>query len=170
MTAKYLLPCSCGQHIVIERRQAGQTLRCACGASLSAPTLLAMSELEPAPQESVEKPASSGWGWRQRLRLLGILLVLTALAAEGGLLIAKPMSRFDVIDPERIRQAAKSFPPSHTWDTWELMKKGLDRRTDQQYAAERDRFYMRQVAVALIALTGMAMIVASVLGARQARM
>ncbi len=93
-------------------------------------------------------------------------MVVTALAAEACLLIARPTSRFDVVDPEVIRQAAKTFTPSHTWDMWELMKKGLDRRTDQEYAAAVDRFHMRQVAVGLLALAGIAMVAASALGAR----
>jgi hypothetical protein len=153
--------------MVIEPRQAGQTLVCACGASLAAPTLRALTALEPAPPESLDKPASAAWGWKQRLRLLGALLLLAALVGEVWLLIARPTSRFDVIDPERIRQTAKTFAPSHSWDMWELMKKGLDRRTDQQYAAELDRFHMRHVAIALLAVAGAAMIAAGALGARR---
>jgi hypothetical protein len=125
-----------------------------------------MTALEPAPPEPLQTPASSSWGWQERLQLLGILMVVTALAAEACLLIARPTSRFDVVDPEVIRQAAKTFTPSHTWDMWELMKKGLDRRTDQEYAAAVDRFHMRQVAVGLLALAGIAMVAASALGAR----
>ncbi len=166
MTAKYLLPCPCGRQIVVEKRQAGQTIVCSCGTSLSAPTLLDMTGLEPAPPEAVPQPASSTWGPRQRLRLLGIMLVLTALAFGVLLYIKRPVSRFDVIDPERIRQTARTFTPAHTWDIWELMKKGLDRRTDLQYAAAVDRFHLWQAAVAAIALSGVAlMIAAGALGA-----
>jgi hypothetical protein len=166
VTAKYLLPCDCGRQIVVEKRQAGQTMLCSCGASLSAPTLLDMTGLEPAAPEPVIEPAPSTWGSQQRLRMLGILLVLAALAGGVWLFFERPRSRFDVIDPERIRETCQSFTPSHTWDVWERMKKGLDRRTDLQYAAAVERFHVWQAAVAAIALAGAAMIAIGTVGAR----
>ena len=93
------------------------------------------------------------------------MLVLTALAGGVWLFIERPRSRFDVIDPERIKQRAATFTPGRTWDIWELMKKGLDRRTDLQYAAAVDRFHVKQAAVAAIALAGVALIAVGVLGA-----
>ncbi len=91
------------------------------------------------------------------------------IAFAGGvwLYVRRPVSRFDTIDPEHIRQTAKSLPPSRTWDIWETMKKGLDRRTDQKYAAAVERFRVWQVAVAIIALAGVALIAVGTLGARE---
>ena len=140
---------------------------CPCGASLSAPTLLDMTHLEPAPAEPVAESVSSTWGLRQRLRFLGIVLVLIALGGGVWLVIERPKSRYDLIDPERIRQSARHFTPSRTWDIWELMKKGLDRRTDLPYEAAVDRFHLWQAGVAAVALAGLALIAAGTLGAKR---
>jgi hypothetical protein len=97
---------------------------------------------------------------------LGILLVLTALAGGVGLYAERPRSRFDVIDPERIREACQSYTPARTWDLWEHMKKGLDRRTDVQYAAAVEQFHFWQAVVAAVALAGGALIAVGSLRAR----
>jgi hypothetical protein len=93
------------------------------------------------------------------------MLVVTAVAGGVWLYVERPKSRFDVIDPEQVRQRAMTFAPSRTWDLWEIMKKGLDRRTDQQYAAAVERFHVWLAAVAAIALAGVALIAVSALAA-----
>ena len=42
---RYLLPCSCGQSIVIDTIQAGQEVRCSCGQSQLVPTLREIRQL-----------------------------------------------------------------------------------------------------------------------------
>ena len=71
MEGRYLLPCSCGQEIPVEPRQAGQEIRCDCGASLEVPTMLGMAALEKAPSEPSHTPPSAPWGIRQGIVLLG---------------------------------------------------------------------------------------------------
>lgn len=44
----YLLPCSCGQNVLVEPRQAGGQVRCICGKELSVPTLRGLKQLKPA--------------------------------------------------------------------------------------------------------------------------
>ena len=44
-TMKYLLPCPCGLSVEIEPGQAGQTVACACGESLTVPTMLQIKAL-----------------------------------------------------------------------------------------------------------------------------
>ena len=57
MTEAFLLPCACGQKVRVGKAQAGQAVRCACGKSLSVPTLRGMRELETAPQDgNLAKP------------------------------------------------------------------------------------------------------------------
>ncbi len=127
MSSKYLLPCVCGQEIAIEPRQAGQTVACRCGASFEAPTMREICALEPAPDDLRPPPAGATWGWRQGLRLLGAVVLLSALGWGLWLYLSPPVSRFDVFDPEMIRKDAYSMPPSVTWDNWEKAKEGLDR-------------------------------------------
>ncbi len=52
---EYLLPCSCGQKTRIAAAQAGAQVQCACGKSLSVPTLRGIRELEIAPPETGAK-------------------------------------------------------------------------------------------------------------------
>jgi hypothetical protein len=133
---------------------------------LQVPTLLDMTTLEPAPPEPTPKPSGSTWGLRHQLRLLGIVLVLTAVGGGTWLYVERPVSRFDTIDPENIRQTAKSLSPSRTWDIWQTMQQGLDRRTDQQYAAAVLRFRAWQVVIGVVALLGVALIAGGTVGGR----
>jgi len=70
----YLLPCSCGQKVRIAPSQAGGQALCACGKSLSIPTLRGIRALEPAP-EALARPAAT-WS------------VLHGLFFSGGMLLA----------------------------------------------------------------------------------
>jgi hypothetical protein len=169
VSVKYLLPCACGQPSVVEPRQAGEMIVCSCGASLQAPTLLAMTRLEPAPTESnAERPAAT-WGWKQRLRLMGIVLLLVALVGGAGLWLHWPSSPFDRIDPEYFHKSAKKMPVSKAWDYWEGVQQGLDRRTDQRYAAAVERFRVGEAALGVIGLAGAALLAAGLVTGQNVR-
>ncbi len=167
MSNKYLLPCPCGRQTVIEARQAGQTVTCECGASIPTPTLMEMRSLEPAPLNDWQHVATSVWGLRQGLWMAGIVLLLVGLGSEVWLLLHPPISRFDVINPEQVQQSYKSLPAARTWEVWQRWKQGLDRRTDQQYAAALQRFHIGQIFAAGIALAGVALMVAGARGRRR---
>lgn len=167
MAAKYLLPCPCGQQIVVQPRQAGETITCSCGASLQVPTLLDMTGLDLAPPESAAPtPPSVAWGLRHRLLFLGMFLVVAAVVGVVWLYVERPRSRFDTIDPEHIRATAQKLPPSQAWGIWESMKQGLDRRTDQVYEAAVLRFRVWQCVVGVLALLGIALVLAGTIGAK----
>jgi hypothetical protein len=138
---------------------------------LDVPTMLDITALEPAPTVVVTNDVvpQAAWGWHQRLRFLGIVLVVAAVMGGVWLYIERPRSRFDAIDPEQIRRTAESLSPSRTWDVWETMKQGLDRRTDEQYAAALLRFRTWQAVIAAIAVCGVALIVAGTMGAMGAK-
>lgn len=169
MTTKYLLPCSCGLQITVEPRQAGQTIVCSCGATLQVPTLLDMTALEEAPEEPSPATTSSSWGAAGGLRFLGLVLVVVSLALSIFLLAYdRPRSRFDAIDPDEIRASAQKMPPAQTWEVWQTMKQGLDRRTDQQYMARVGMFRVKLVFSAILALLGVGLFVAGTLVKQQA--
>jgi hypothetical protein len=169
VSAKYLLPCRCGRQIVVEPRQAGRSAPCSCGELLEVPTWHDMAALEPAPPEPAPESPPSNWGLKHRLRFVGVVLVLVALVGGAWLYRARPVSRFDVIDPEQIQRTYQKLPPSQTWDIWEYMKQGLDRRTDQQYADAVLRFRLWQAVVSGAAALGVALIVVGTVGARGQR-
>ena len=160
MSAKYLLPCRCGQQFVVEPRQAGETIICSCGSSLPIPTMLGMAALELAPEASVAPPSRAGWSWRQGMLLLGGVLVLGAMGFGVWLyFFVCPTQPINAIDPERIHKTAKQFPPTQTWMFWENMKQGLDRRVDKNYAAALSLYHGLLTIDVIVALIGVAMIV-----------
>jgi len=163
VTAKYLLPCSCGRHVVVEPRQAGQTLSCPCGASLTAPTLLGLAALDPAPDEPVV--SASAWGFKQRLQLIGGVLLLAAAVGGAWLYGHRPIS--PTIDARYIQATAKKFTPSQAWTIWKDMEQqGLDRRIDQRFADAVIRFRIWMVVVGCIALAGATLCATAKWGAR----
>ncbi len=166
MTAQYLLPCSCGQQVVVEPRQAGETITCSCGAVLQIPTLLDMRSLDPA-EPSPATSSAKTWSIRDQLRLLGIVFLLAAIGGGVWLYLKKPVSKFDAVSPEQIREGYKKFTPSTTWDGWNYMQRGLDRRIDQDYAAAMAQFQIWQGVVAVITLAGIAMLAAGTIGRKK---
>jgi hypothetical protein len=69
---KYLLPCSCGRQVLIETTQAGERIRCECGAELEVPTLLEIARLERKAEGTVSTEQGN-WGGRQRMLFVGFL-------------------------------------------------------------------------------------------------
>lgn len=168
VTERYLLPCSnCGRQTVIECRQAGETIRCECGASLQAPTLLDMRHLELAPTEPAATSAATGWGIMQQVWLVGFVLALIGIGLGVWLHLARPVSRFSAIDPERVREECQKYTPSQTWHAWEILQQGLDRRIDQSYAAAVARFQLKQIFVGVVLLGGATLMVIGWLGRKR---
>jgi hypothetical protein len=167
VSAKYLLPCPCGRQMVIERCQAGESIPCSCGAQLEIPTLLGMADLEPAPADPIARPAKSEWGLKQAIGLLGIMVALLGIAAGvTGFYWGQPKSQFHAVDLEQIRLSAQKLTPSQTWDYWESMQQGLDRRIDEKYAEAVRRYYLRQGFLGILTLIGIAIAIATAIGSK----
>jgi len=125
MKARYLLPCSCGREILVETSQAGQVVRCQCGAELEAPTLLHMTALKRAPEpEATTAPRASRWGLRQRLVLIGMAITVPSLLLVGLMWIGRPSQ-------ESILQYAplESLSYAQTWRVWLDLQWGVEPRT-----------------------------------------
>ncbi len=85
---KYLLPCTCGESIVVEVSQAGQRIACKCGKSLEVPTLRALRELAPAVAENTQaaaarRPARTWSQTQGTIFALGALLAVVGLGAAA---------------------------------------------------------------------------------------
>jgi hypothetical protein len=163
--SRYLLPCRCGHEFVIEPRLAGETLSCACGATLQVPTMLEMQSLELAPPERAAAPARSSWGLRQQLFLMGGLLIVITAVAAIWLYRTRPIAPSDVMNPEYIREIAKRFPPTQTWAVWESMKQGI-RPPDPRYAAALTRYHAWLGVTGILALLGIAMVASGAMTGR----
>ncbi len=159
MTAKYLLPCSCGRKTPVEPRQAGQLIECPCGAPLQIPTLLKLADLQMSEPESVPRQRSVAWGLRQRTALLGGVILLGAVGTLSYLYMTQPLSSDPNLDPDVIRQKTKGITPLQSRRTWQLFRaKGLDsspRREDRVFreALLKHRLWMGiGLAVALVGI------------------
>ncbi len=138
---KYLLPCSCGQKTPIEATQAGQQVRCGCGATLEVPTMRGLASLERAadlPAGGVDpggpKPAApmrgrrayavgtasaSAWGSRQRVLFIGAVITALGLGVFAVLYLLRPrMSDISTLSP------------AQTWYVWHDVRQGIERRTE----------------------------------------
>ena len=73
---EYLLPCHCGQKLLVGPAQAGQSLPCSFGAMLDVPTLRALRQLEPSHPAT---PRNGSWGTREKLFFAGLMILLLAL-------------------------------------------------------------------------------------------
>jgi hypothetical protein len=77
--ASYLLPCACGREIVVEPRQAGESVRCRCGRDCAVPTLREVRSLRPAQASAATRAQTdSTWGNPQRFLAAGVVVLLLA--------------------------------------------------------------------------------------------
>ncbi len=166
MNAKYLLPCSCGQKIAVEPRQAGQTISCTCGASLEVPSLVQVKRLdkaEPEPGEVRRDEAERrSWGAYEGLALLGVVILLLATGTGSWLFFIRPRLR-TLPRANEIRESAKTLPPRMVWSNWRLMRdKGLDPRPIPQspkYPIWRLRYRIWMGTIVVVGLLGLALTV-----------
>ncbi len=118
MRAKYLLPCSCGEKIAVEAAQAGQTVRCACGAELEVPTMSGISALETLEPEAEAGPSrpESGWGRREAWILAGAVVLFAGVT----LLVRLQWSKPRLID-------TPTMSPIESWGLWHELRVGANR-------------------------------------------
>ena len=119
---KYLLPCCCGQKTPIESRQAGEVITCGCGESLKVPTMLEMATLELAEPETAMLAKQHSWGVRERLILLGAVIVLISIGPVIYLFCTPPTSPRIDASPEEIRQATQSLSAVSSWQLYHNLR------------------------------------------------
>lgn len=128
MKPRYLLPCSCGREIPVETGQAGELVRCACGATVEVPTLLRMRALKPAaPEAAAAPPPATRWGMRQRLLLLGTLIVLVF----GGLALRAYSDRPQA-EEVFTYASLESLTYVGVWQIWQDLQQGVTRHATKR--------------------------------------
>ncbi len=166
VTTKYLLPCSCGEKIPVEPRQAGQTISCTCGTSLEVPPMLQIKRLErvePAPEEAERAAAGRrGWGAFDGLALLGGVILASSIGAGIWLFVIRPQPR-TLAGPDEIREAVNNLPPQALWRNWRWMRAtGLDPTPptqDKNYPLWCRQYWLWMSVIAVIGLLGLALTV-----------
>lgn len=173
MKTSYLLPCSCGRKVPVEPRQAGQVVRCSCGASLEVPTLLEMAALEAAEPDPGTRRPPRPWGVRQALALLGAVIFLGTLVLVVFLLRAQPHPPFPdkaEMDPGAVHREARQLTPLQSRRIWQSLRaRGPDGRMPQEehyrtdklgrYHEDLLRWRLSMGVVLTIAVAGLALVV-----------
>jgi len=167
--AKFYLPCECGESVVIEPRQAGQTASCECGASLAIPKFRDISKLKPV--EETQQQAAR-WSPLQGAMFAGGIVIFILAASAAGYFFweasrynpTRPtLSELADLRPDDEQIATAS--PTDLRRMWEFVERdGLDRPGRPVWARHRDAMRIHRVSgsvAAAFAVAGAGMIVAS---------
>ena len=90
MSAKFLLPCSCGAKIAIDVGKAGRMVRCRCGRKTEVPTMREIKKLQPLQERTID--SAGEWNLRRAIAFAGALATLVALLSAGSLWLSSPLS------------------------------------------------------------------------------
>jgi hypothetical protein len=150
--AQYFLSCTCGQKVRVETAQAGGQVACACGRSLTVPTLRGLRALEEAPLDAVARQRAAGRRWsplQGGLFSVGLLVMVISLGVLAfnawQYLQATDHTRDPSSDINEIdSQVIDTIPPADALDEfYRLRSEGLGQPAVmpwvqwQNFAAER---------------------------------
>jgi hypothetical protein len=121
---RYLLTCECGRQAPVEIGQAGGQVKCACGATLSAPTLRQLRNL---PIEQSRATTKAQWTAHQGAIAAGLVFACLLGAASVGLRLSEPKpvpfdraTRMQIVD-----QRLETLSPAESWDWWTAIYRPL---------------------------------------------
>ncbi len=164
--ATYLLPCSCGQEILIEPRQAGGTVQCQCGQTCVVPTLREVQRLRPAPDSSKTSTAAEpAWGNPQRFLAAGLVLVALAGIAAVILDTQFPAHFGGLPSPEAERQHVKSLSTLQTMEYLHArLLPGIDYYERAAVQSRRTAVYLGMAALAGLGVIGLLLVAVGIAG------
>jgi hypothetical protein len=163
--ANFQLSCDCGHRVSVTASQAGQTVRCPCGAQLEVPTLRGLQALPPADATAADKGRAS-WENRQRVIFSLTLISLSALLLGGYLWMNVPVAPRQAT-PEQIKEIFAAGTPSEVYGVFQELQNGIGKPA--RAAAESDRDFMDVgIEVALgIGICGLIAAIAMALAGRK---
>jgi hypothetical protein len=126
---RHLLTCTCGRQIPVELSQAGEELRCTCGAAVSVPTFRQLRELPLAPVEPVKQLATHAWGARRGTIAASLIFATLLLLGAGVSRYFEPvLPRFN---PAAWNQSVSGeidkMVPAEAWKIWTDNYRSLSR-------------------------------------------
>lgn len=179
---KYLLPCACGRKLPVEVAQAGEIVRCACGQSVTVPSLRRLRELEHAAPQAVPTSPVTAESSRESLRISLLKLafaasfvLLVVFTAAAVALWAVRMSVQNVQSMESNLAAGEAqidqMPVDETFNLWRMLTTdGLVASAPEEFAlsyykAQALTRYARMAAAAAV----VCLVLCGVLGALATR-
>jgi len=140
MASAYLLPCTCGRKVTVNRAQAGTTVPCRCGRQIEVPTIRDMQRLQPAGES---EDGAAAWTAPKAIVLLSSVVLVLCLGGIVALVVFKTIrihkiereiaefdQRWIYRDPEnheRIRKQAREMSAADAWIAWREMESGIER-------------------------------------------
>ncbi len=126
---KYKLPCSCGKTIPIEVSQAGQTVRCSCGAHVEVPAMRLIRSLPVVETIGPAKPSGdSPWPILSSLLFaVGMLLFVGGLGVAGYYQWGRTNLFTEEVKWDNLEESharIDSFTISETWEGWKVLRDG----------------------------------------------
>jgi hypothetical protein len=128
MSSEYLLPCPCGQSLLVSKSQAGQSIECSCGQTVAVPTLRGFAQLQTAdtttnsPRSSRRYTDRSPQAWNPVRGLisalsLGLLALCLYNVSYFGYWYNQLDLRFTVADEIKAgEEMIDSMPVGDTWN------------------------------------------------------
>jgi hypothetical protein len=117
---QHLVTCSCGRKTPVELSQAGEVLRCECGATLSVPTFRQLRELPVAAAERAQVSASRTWGARQGAIAANLIIASLLLLGAGVNRYFEPL--LPLFNPAVRNQVVSGgldkIGPAESWKAW----------------------------------------------------
>jgi hypothetical protein len=153
MTIRYWLDCPCGQRLAVDTTQAGESVRCVCGADLQVPALREMSCLETAVTNKAPNARQGKHFWGKRQSRIFLATFIT-VGAVGALLLLELM-RPRLVDVELL-------PPVQVWTMWQDLRRGPDRNlaaAEQQIIDSQGVFRAGEMIMAVCAAAGILLMV-----------
>jgi hypothetical protein len=139
---QYLLPCSCGRKLTVDRSQAGLRLPCACGASVEVPTFRGLKELEPVADSRPAAAPENPWGPRQGVIFLGVVIAICGAALSGVLWFQRPTFNTPQVNHKALQESMQGLTLEQSFEAWtDILEHRLDRNPAPQLAE-----YHKQVA------------------------
>ena len=170
MPQTFKLPCpSCDRSIPVTPPQAGEALVCECGATVQAPTLREIRQLEP----SDEMPTAStqeGTSWnplKGAIFVVGVVLIVSGLIGHFRINPQRQALATEAPPFEELDVAIESISPVEAWTAWDYFRRqDLEYRNTPEFLANRQKHSELSFYVYLLwalAICGLGMVIISLL-------
>ncbi len=170
MSQRYLLKCECGIEHPVETAQAGGTLSCSCGRTVSIPSFRELKQLPLVASGPPKRPKRT-WHPLQGL-LFGVGSVMFIVWTAWGLSLEMHRRTLDLEEDPRIQQELErnlknigKLKVHESYEVWKLIRqRGLGRRQPPPYVLNRElsKYWLTsELEMFLAALVGVVLIVVS---------
>lgn len=167
MPQQYLLPCSeCERKLPVEAAQAGERVRCECGANIAVPAFRIIRQLEPV-ESDAPQVVERKWTRAQGVMFsLGIFVVLVAIGLGTFPLLRRANLRLEKPPPADLTaayEAIDAMSPDQTLDYWiKVQEIGVNREAPPLYVMHREFASQLDLVIAIAAIMAAAGIASTV--------